>query len=277
MTTKTSPDFSYAKRGLFVRLVYLFFSLVYAVAIGFGWFIRGRVIVLCYHAVTDTQFSRFEKQMQLIVSRVVKLNEVRNKDYKNDRVCVTFDDAFSCLLETVIPVTRKLNIPISVFAVTRNMGHVPKWEINEKRADKNYQIMTFQQLVDIDKQSHCLVGSHTISHQPLGKLSQEDVRKELIESKVELEHLLGHEITALALPHGSYNLDVIKTATEIGYQYILTLDEISNPTLWPENTIGRFVVSPDMWLIEFYLTAIGAYTWLYPWRRSLRLIRSVFR
>jgi peptidoglycan/xylan/chitin deacetylase (PgdA/CDA1 family) len=276
MANKTT-DFSYAKRGFLVRLAYLIIAVTYACVIGFGRLFRGRVVVLCYHAVTETQLLEFKKQMQIVSNRAIKLTQIYEIENNNDKVCVTFDDAFECLIETAIPVTQNLDIPIAIFAVTKNMGDFPRWEMDIDRPDRKYRIMTWQQLIDIEKEDHCLIGSHTVSHQPLARLPEDLLRSELIESKGELEKLLTHEITSLALPHGSYNKDVIRVATDAGYQHILTLDEITKPYRWPSNTIGRFVVSPDMWLIEFYLTAIGAYAWLYPWRRSLRFIRSIIR
>jgi len=270
-----ASDFSYAKRGLLIRLAYLLFSILYAAFIGFGRFYRGRVVVLCYHAVTKEQLSRFKKQMKFVVGRAVKLTDVRDKTGNENKVCVTFDDAFECLMDTAVPVTRDLNIPIAIFAVTDNMGEFPKWKMEINRPDNKYQVMTKKQLIMVDKEKHCLIGSHTVNHQPLGIIRNDLVYKELIDSKDELEKLLKHKITSLALPHGSYTDQVITTATNAGYQYILTLDEISKPSKWPSGTVGRFIVSPDMWLIEFYLTVIGAYTWLYPWRRILRRVRSI--
>jgi len=272
----SNNDFSYANRGIIIRLIYLFVSLIFAILIGFGKFNRGRIVVLCYHAVKSEQKNMFHKQINWISKRLISLLDLDTIDKKNDYVCITFDDAFECLIETVLPITHELNTPIAIFAVTNNFGAQPKWVMNKDRPDREERIMTKQQLLYADNFEHCLIGSHTANHERLGCLSIDRIQNELLESKLILENLLQHEVQYLALPHGSYTNKVIDIAIKTGYKRILTLDEICRPERWPLWTIGRFIVSPNMWMIEFQLTVIGAYAWLFQWRQMIKRIRKLF-
>lgn len=273
-----SHDFSYAKRGMVVRLVYLVTSLIsffFIKAIRHGFPPR---VILCYHAVTQNQYAQFERQMRYISNISCKLEDIENSKSSSKLVAVTFDDAFECLLATAIPITKKLNIPISIFAVTGNLGRPPAWSMDGVRSDSAEMLMSEDQLKMVSKEPHCLVGSHTVTHCKLAYVDTEKLYRELADSRARLEQLLGFAPNYLALPHGSYNDKVIEAAISSGYKRVLTLDEVCEPRKWCSGTVGRFSASPEMWFIEFILTVNGAYAWLYPWRSFLRSCRGkVFR
>jgi peptidoglycan/xylan/chitin deacetylase (PgdA/CDA1 family) len=102
-------------------------------------------------------------------------------------------------------------------------------------------------------------------------LNVNDLREQFRSSRRILEDILGERITAVALPHGAYNDAVIDVAIEEGYQKIYSLDPIviGNDDRLSSPLIGRFSISPDDWIIEYYLTINGAYRWLAPWRTFL--------
>jgi len=265
--------FSYAKKGLIVRLVYLSIALL-------SWALRrmtgstGGVVVLCYHAVSAKQQPAFERQMQYVANRVIPLDRIEGDIGRKGDVVVTFDDAFQCLIENVFPVVRHLQVPIAIFAVTENMGKQPNWLAGTTHADATLMTMTAEELRHASRDALYLIGSHTARHRPLGKLSVAEVEFELASSKSVLQEVLGAPCNYLALPHGSYRQEVIDLAIQHGYCKVLTLDEIAEPSKWHDGTIGRFSASPDMWMLEFILTVNGAYTWLYPLRNWIRFMRG---
>lgn len=272
-----SYDFSYAKRGVTVRVIYLLISLVFFIWLKLFKARRRLSIVLCYHAVTKQQIVRFTRQMQLISKFACPIEVVSQENtFISRKVSVTFDDAFECLLNSALPITKKLNIPISIYAVTGNLGTPPTWAMDGGRQDSKELLMNATQLQIIAQDPLCKIGSHTVNHPKLASLNPNQLRHELQESKTFLEQLLGKPVHDLALPHGSYSPTVIIEAKKSGYQRILTLDEIDNSSKWFPNTIGRFSVSPEMWFIEFFLTVNGAYSWIYHWRNLLKKLRSDF-
>ena len=65
------------------------------------------------------------------------------------------------------------------------------------------------------------IGSHSVTHRELARLSEDEQRVELSESKRRLEGELGIEIDALAYPYGwpgSYDGTTIRLARESGYR-----------------------------------------------------------
>lgn len=267
--------FSYAKKGTLVRLAYLFVALLsFALHRVFGR--AAGVIVLCFHSVSTKQRPAFKRQMQYIRERAVSLDHVKDASDSDTLVIVTFDDAFECLLDNIVPVVRDLQVPIAIFAVSGNLGKTPAWLHGTGHPDANLPTMSAEQLRKLAEEPGCIIGSHSANHRRLGDLPAAEVDFELATSKASLENVLGVQCQYLALPHGSYRPDVIELAIRHDYRRVLTLDEIAMPSRWPIGTVGRFSVSPDMWMIEFVLTVHGAYAWLYAWRSWVRRMRLLF-
>jgi peptidoglycan/xylan/chitin deacetylase (PgdA/CDA1 family) len=191
------------------------------------------------------------------------------------KVYITFDDAFENLLENAVPALERYQIPAVVFAVAGNLGRKPEWAISPEHPEASESIMTSDQLVTLSKNSLVRIGSHTLTHPDLTAISSDQVRAELLDSKRQLETLLGCPVEDLALPHGRYNDNVLAIALEAGYKRIYTLDP--KPACFSSGNpvIGRFSMSFDVWPVEFYLTCAGAYSWLLPWRNFLRDVRTV--
>ena len=267
--------FSYAKKGSLVRLAYLFVALLSLVLRKVSGRSAG-VVVLCFHSVSTKQRQAFKRQMQYIKERAVSLDHIKDASDSDSLVVVTFDDAFECLLENVVPVVRDLQVPIAIFAVSGNLGETPVWLSGSRHSDANLPTMSAEQLRKLTEEPGCIIGSHSASHRRLGDLPAAEVDFELATSKASLENVLGVQCQYLALPHGSYRPDVIELAIHHDYRRVLTLDEIALPSRWPIGTVGRFSVSPDMWMIEFVLTVHGAYAWLYAWRVGIQRLRRSF-
>jgi peptidoglycan/xylan/chitin deacetylase (PgdA/CDA1 family) len=65
------------------------------------------------------------------------------------------------------------------------------------------------------------VGSHSRTHRDLGRLTEDEQRAELVESKRLLEAELGREVVSLAYPYGwpgTYDATTSRLAREAGYR-----------------------------------------------------------
>jgi peptidoglycan/xylan/chitin deacetylase (PgdA/CDA1 family) len=262
----------YSRKDLVVRLVYMMCALVWAILTGFGRFRRDGIVVLCYHGVSARQRERFAWQMSKIRFRVV--NSSRKLPGRGYRVSVTFDDAFANLLENALPALERYQVPAAIFAVVDNLGCTPCWEMPAGHPGSAEMTMTAEQLAVISRNPLICIGSHTLSHPDLAKIPPDQLKAELIDSKIQLKQLLGSQIEDLALPFGSYNQEVLRMAREAGYKRIYTIDPKPVNLTSEGPVMGRFSISPDMWKIEFILTCAGAYTWLYYWRRFVCFVRQ---
>jgi peptidoglycan/xylan/chitin deacetylase (PgdA/CDA1 family) len=259
----------YGRNGMIVRVVYLLFAAVYSLCCLISSR-RGR-IVLCYHAVQDSQAKRFTDQMRFLKGRVFPIGEIHEKP---SGVFVTFDDAFACLLQNVVPLATEFKIPIAIFPVTENDNQPPRWNIAKDHPEAVLRTMSESELASLREFSVATIGSHTATHPRLGDIPATIAERELRTSRDSLAALLGFIPSDLALPHGSYNLGVLESARELGYKRVFTVEPNINTTLPADGRIGRFVVDPDMWLIEFKLTVIGAYGYLLSFRRLINSLRK---
>ncbi|MCX5636630.1 MAG: polysaccharide deacetylase family protein [Planctomycetota bacterium] len=268
----------YGKRGILLRLIYLVFAALWYVLIVGGRIGRCSLIVLYYHGIPEGMRDKFDWQIQ-------KLSKWKSSASCTDRKCregihrgvqVTFDDAFANLLDNALPVLEHYQIPATIFAVADNLGCSPRWEMPYGHPESTEMTMTAEQLAAVLKNPLIRIGSHTLTHHDLTKIGPDQLKKELIDSKYQLEQLLGNPIEDLSLPFGSYDQEVLRMAREAGYKKIYTVDEKPANPMSKDPVTGRFRMSPDVWKIEFLLTCSGAYTWLYPWRRLLRRIQAAF-
>lgn len=186
---------------------------------------------------------------------------------------MTFDDAFANLLDNAIPILERYQVPAMIFAVADNLGNHPRWRMPDGHPEANEPTMTAEQLQAASNNPLIRIGSHTMTHPNLVTIPDDQLRFELGESKRKLEETVGYLIVDLALPHGSYNDQVLSEALKAGYKRIYTLDPKPYDPSSANPVIGRFSVSPDVWKNEFLLTCAGAYSWLYPWRKLIRGIR----
>lgn len=77
-------------------------------------------------------------------------------------------------------------------------------------------------------------GSHTVSHPILSRIGDEALRRELSDSRSELERRLGIEVRTLAYPVGGeaeYDDRTVRVARECGYR--MALSYVSGVDAWP--------------------------------------------
>lgn len=67
------------------------------------------------------------------------------------------------------------------------------------------------------------VGAHSVSHPSLPSLSTEDQRRELLDSRLDLERMTGRSIDALAYPFGDFDARSEALAEELGFAYAVSV------------------------------------------------------
>jgi len=82
--------------------------------------------------------------------------------------------------------------------------------------------------VNLALSSGLTIGSHAVGHFRLGLLPGPEVRKQLADSKLEIESRTGRPCFALAYPDGSFTNETIEIARECGYTCAVTSDKGTN-------------------------------------------------
>lgn len=122
------------------------------------------------------------------------------EDYEKP-IILTFDDGWANNYENLLPLVKQYKIKVTIFPVykyLKNSGNHLSVEQALEMADTGY--VSFQ--------------SHTMSHIDLTELSEEDVRWELENSRLELTRLFGIEPCALSYPIGGSNEKIQNMASQ---------------------------------------------------------------
>lgn len=190
---------------------------------------RPRPLVLCYHAVADdwpdplavTQ-AAFEHQLQTILARGYRpVRAAQAVAGSGKLVHVTFDDAFRSVARAV-PVLQRLGVPATVFACpgfADGDGTFAVPELTGRQLPQHAEqlsTMGWPELRELSQQG-IEIGSHTVTHPHLPALDQDELERELRESRERLEDELSAPCRFLAYPFGDEDQRVRATARASGY------------------------------------------------------------
>jgi peptidoglycan/xylan/chitin deacetylase (PgdA/CDA1 family) len=126
-------------------------------------------------------------------------------------VVITFDDAYSDLVQTAIPILRHHHFKATLFLVSQHIGGASTWD-----AGIGYPSRPLMNAADILRAMRygVEVGSHTRTHRDLRKVSANELRTELDLSRQELGRLTGAPVRTLAYPFGFENSSVRAAAAK---------------------------------------------------------------
>jgi len=186
-----------------------------------------KVPVLMYHEVLPTLLERdqrfmtplyvitnalFEEHIKTLAEhgyRSVLPEEVPGIGADGKYVVITFDDGLAGNYRHALPILKKYGFKATFFVAVGSVA-----------TDRFMNWAELQELVD----NGMSVQSHTVSHAPLETLGDDAIRRELHESKQEIERRLNTTVSALSFPHGSYDRRVVEIAGEVGYRYLFSSD-----------------------------------------------------
>jgi peptidoglycan/xylan/chitin deacetylase (PgdA/CDA1 family) len=173
-------------------------------------------LVLCYHAVSPTWEHRLSIQPELLLRQVRLLSRLR-------RVHISFDDAFRSGA-SVFPDLRQLGLPITLFACAGFARNGSPLSIPELAGDDPDELstMTWDELRAL-AEGGVEIQSHGVSHAHLTRLSDVDLRAELVDSKTEIEDELRRPCDELAYPYGEHDERVRAAARAAGYSRAFAL------------------------------------------------------
>ena len=177
---------------------------------------------------------------------------------KDKFVCFTFDDGYRDNYEIAYPIFKKYNIPFTIYLTTdfyeqkallwwyvledlcvtdeeflayrEKIYEIKTAEIESAFREwfpgRNYSFadmvnkmsLTVTQIKELSDSGLCCIGSHTVTHPRLDKLTPEEQRDEISTSKHKLEAVVGKQVEHFAFPYGCYNTATVPILAECGYK-----------------------------------------------------------
>ncbi len=222
---------------------------------------KRRPTVLMYHSIGDNAAhftvrpEMFLKQMAFLRDngfQVVSLEECvrRAASLASDAgklVALTFDDGYKDFIDCVLPVLKTFRFPTTVFLITGKMGG------SYTTSDQvTISIMSWAEADSLRREPGIDLGSHTMTHAKLDKISAEEIRKELAGSREAMARELGVEGGFwLCYPHGRNTPEARQIAREEGYLGAVTIER-GHPVPGTDRFgIPRMYVHSEMGMKEF--------------------------
>lgn len=175
---------------------------------------RQSVVVFLYHRVNDALrdnvtigIERFDRHMAYLKRHwpVVPLRTVirGEVDYcgRKPLVCVTFDDGYRDNYDYAAPILSKHRLPATFFVSTDKLTNQTPFEHDLEKLGKGLPNMSWDQAREM-RRDGLDFGSHTVNHANLARITLDEAKVELVESRETLRKELGQEEFLFAYPFG---------------------------------------------------------------------------
>jgi len=184
-----------------------------------------RVPILVYHSIApthpgqstaqrllDVDTATFRRQMSYLAANkftVVGLDAVIDAlqghgSVPARSVVITFDDGWLSQYEHALPILQRMHYTATFFIVTSQVG-------------KGTMYMDLDELRALQKAGMTL-ASHTRTHPDLSKLTDAQLRGEIVGSRQDLQKMLGVTTDLFAYPYGAWNKRVVDIVSGAGYR-----------------------------------------------------------
>ena len=167
------------------------------------------------------------------------LAEARASSPSAPRVALTFDDGFRNVFQNAMAPLAQRGWRALQFLVAHYIGKVNEWDLREGEAPE--MLMDAAQVRDWLGAGHA-VGSHSLTHARLTRLTLRDAREEVFASKKKLEDAFGVAVEHFCYPYGDWSESVRDLVIEAGYRTACTTEFGINTPATPPYALRRITV-----------------------------------
>ena len=140
-------------------------------------------------------------------------------------VCLTFDDGYSSVPREAWPLLKARNLPMTLFVVPGYLSGDRAFPWDQPGPDAT--VMTADEVRDAAADGMD-IQSHSWDHRWLPGGRDDELLRDLTDSRTHLEELLGRPVTGLAYPTGGWGARVRDLSEMAGYRYAVTVDRGMN-------------------------------------------------
>lgn len=190
----------------------------------------------------------------LLLAELLEI-EMNKRPMPTRPVLITFDDGYANNYEVAYPLLKEFGMKGNIFLVCETMDGYNSW--HNPASESWLSMLTWAQIREMQDSGVVEFGSHTMRHRNLDKISLEDARWELEESKKRLEDKLGRPMVGFAYPYGAgaYNPDVRRLARAAGYHYDFGIRQGISSWPWSPDSgpLKRLFIRGDDGMLDFHL------------------------
>jgi peptidoglycan/xylan/chitin deacetylase (PgdA/CDA1 family) len=220
----------------------------------FRQFFQTGLPVLMYHKIGTRPNGVRLKGLYVSTKNFVRqLDELRQADFATaspsevlsaaatppKRVVLTFDDGFRNVFQNALEPLSKNKFCAIQFLVPNFIGKLNEWDLRDGEAPE--PLMDAPEVREWLAAGH-QIGSHSLSHARLTRLSLRDAREEIFTSKKKLEDAFSIAIEHFCYPYGDWNEAVRDVVIEAGYRSACTTDFGVNTAATSAFALNRITV-----------------------------------
>jgi peptidoglycan/xylan/chitin deacetylase (PgdA/CDA1 family) len=137
------------------------------------------------------------------------------------RFVITFDDGYANVVSNALPVLHRYGVKAVQFLVAGKLGGRNDWDL--AKGDTEERLMDEAQVRDWLAAGHA-IGSHSLTHANLRKISPAAAREEVSSSRKLLEDRFGVRVEHFCHPYGLHNDAVRELVSAAGYRSACTVE-----------------------------------------------------
>lgn len=182
--------------------------------------------------------SDFRAQMELLQRqgrRGVSVGEAV-RDFAAKSVAITFDDGCETDLLYAAPLLQEMKFGATFYITTGFLGRPGYLSHSQVR---ELSRLGFE------------IGCHSMNHSYLPDLDDQGLSREIVQAKVQLEHILGTAVEHFSCPGGRHNQRVSEVARDAGYRTVATSRIQQNSGESDSFSLGRVAVMRSTSLAAF--------------------------
>lgn len=129
-------------------------------------------------------------------------------------VALTFDDGLQDFRTGALPILQRTGFPATLYVVAGLVGRTSRWLAPLGEGDR--PMLTVSELRDVAA-SGVEIGGHSMSHPELDVLDRKTAYREISQSRLVLQDLVGAPVRSFAYPHGYASRETRRLVREAGY------------------------------------------------------------
>lgn len=218
------------------------------------------------------RFARQIRQLKALGYRGISLDEFMDalesgRAPSGRCVVITFDDGYADNFENALPVLRENGFTATVYVAASFIGRRIRFD---HTVDPLGDLLMSEEQIREWTRAGMHVESHGLSHGNLAKMTEAEVRRELIESRAILEPITGKAVRHFSYPFGGFHRRMLDWVAEAGYRSATSTLRGKTHALDERFCLCRLPVHHERGMFRFW-----QYLWLKSYARSKKKQRDI--
>lgn len=211
-----------------------------------------------------------EQRNYVVLSLEEAVRQLRMSHLPSRAVCITFDDGYADNFTDAFPELEKRRLHATIFVTSGWVGQSGPIPGCRGETDDRDRALSWDELKTMTSSKLISIGSHTVTHPTFSEIPIEQIREELVLSKMVLEGKLGSNVNTFAYPRGDTGATGPAEVAAAGYHTAVTVRPGPNRAQTPPLLLSRTEVSAEDRPIDLRRKLLGAFDPLHRWLQAVK-------